>query len=342
MPTIYDVAERSGVSHTTVSKVYRAPERVSAATRERVLAAARDLGFAGPSRLAAGLRTGRAGVIGVVLGESTSYALTDPAAIAFLRGVAAEPIAGDGLTVLPATGPGPAGDPVTRAAVDGLLVYSVLIDNLALAAARRRGLPRVLVDTPARRGEHWVGIDDRAAARCAAEHLARSGHQRVAVLADWFTEDREPGPVDPTADLPGGVAAERLAGYLSVFPDATVYVGGVNGEVAGHRATLDLLRVPARRRPTAVLAMSDELALGGLRAAAELGLAVPEQLSVVGFDDGANAQARGLTTVRQPLLDKGRVAASVLAELIAGRRPRPVRRLLPTELVVRGTTGPRR
>ncbi|MFD0690347.1 LacI family DNA-binding transcriptional regulator [Actinomadura fibrosa] len=360
MATLRDVAAAVGVSHTTVSNAYHRPEKLSGALRERILRTARELGYPGPNPLAAGLATRRAGAVGVLFTEALSYAFTDPAAVLFLQGVAGtSELADVGLTLIPAPPESPsagewASDAVRRAVVDGFLAYSLSDDHPGVVAARARGLPLVVVDEPEPRpgdGVPFVYVDDRDGARQAAAHLAGLGHRRVAVLADRLAADGRSGPADGArlGAVTYAVVRHRLAGYLDALPAGSrppvVECGGNSAEL-GRAAALGLLAGPPEERPTAILAITDRLAEGALAAARELGVAVPGELSVVGFDDlpPAAAAVPPLTTVRQPLVRKGEVAARMLLDLIAGAAPgaggAPERVRLPAELVVRSTTAP--
>ncbi|TDD59432.1 LacI family DNA-binding transcriptional regulator, partial [Actinomadura rubrisoli] len=356
MATLRDVAAAVGVSHTTVSNAYHRPDRLSAALRERILEAARELGYPGPDPLAAGLATRHAGAFGVLFTEALSYAFTDPAAVMFLQGVAGtSELADVGLTLIPAPPESPssgtwASDAVHRAVVDGFLAYSLPDEHPGLVAARARGLPMVVVDEPEPRpgdAEPFVCVDDRDGARQAAAHVAVLGHRRVAVLADRLAGDARSGPAGG-ARVRGAtyaVARHRIAGYFDALPAGerppVVECGGNTAEL-GRAAARGLLEGPAERRPTAILAMTDRLAEGVLAAARDLGVAVPGALSVVGFDDlpSAASAAPPLTTVRQPLVRKGEVAARLLLDLIAAPAARREHVRLPAELIVRSTTAP--
>jgi DNA-binding LacI/PurR family transcriptional regulator len=215
-----------------------------------------------------------------------------------------------------------------------------LADGLAyVEAALARGLPAVTVDQPRALPTPFVGIDDRSAARSAAEHLRGLGHERVAVLAFATALDRE-------RSLVLEMSSERRAGYEEglgpAWDEGSVRVCRPNATEPARRASHDLLG--GRRPPTAILAMSDVLAIGALKAAAERGLAVPERLSVVGFDDSpaAGLATPPLTTIAQPHEEKGRLAAEWLLEAIEGGQEVDPRRraILPTELVIRASTGP--
>jgi len=336
-----DVAERAGVSVGSASQAFGRPELVSNSVRDRVLAAAEELGYSGPDPAARRLRTGRAGALGLIFSERLAYAFTDPAAPPFLRGVAREiQEAHSGLLLIPdSRHRDEAARGVAEAAVDGFIVYSTARNDPRVEAALARRLPVVTVDQPRDAPTPFIGIDDRAAARSAAEHVRDLGHERVAVLSFVSALDAE-------GTLALDLTTERLAGYReglgSLWDDALVGIARPNAPEPARRAALELLG--SDRPPTAILAMSDILAIGALQAAAELGVSVPSDLSLVGFDDSPAAAlaSPALTTVAQPHEEKGRLAAEWLLEAIeGGGDPQPRRRaILPTELVVRKSTAP--
>src|SRR5215468_6864206 len=168
-----DVAERAGVSVGSASQAFGRPDLVSDAVRKRVLAAAEALGYTGPDPAARRLRTGRAGAIGVIFAERLAYQFTDPAAPAFLRGVArALQSSPTGLLLVPdSRHRSETARTVTQAAVDGFLVYSVPQNDPRVEAALARRLPVVTVDQPRGLATPFVGVDDRGGARSAAAHL---------------------------------------------------------------------------------------------------------------------------------------------------------------------------
>jgi DNA-binding LacI/PurR family transcriptional regulator len=336
-----DVATRAGVSVGSASQAFNRPELVSERVRTRVLEAAQALGYAGPDPAARRLRTGRAGALGVIFSERLRYQFTDPAAPAFLGGVA-DGMEGAhlGLLLIPDSRyREKTAETVRAAAVDGFIVYSAVRNDARVEAALARGLPVVTVDQPRDTATPFIGIDDRAAARTAAGHLRDLGHTRVAVLSFVTAIDRE-------GRLVLEIAQDRLAGYEEglgeSWDERLVRTCRPNATEPARRAALELLGEP--EPPTAILAMSDVLALGALQAASELGIRVPQELSVVGFDDSpaATFATPALTTVAQPHEEKGRLAAEWLLEAIAGEHPRRRRRkkILPTELVVRESTAP--
>src|SRR3954471_12249504 len=187
-PTMRQVAEAAGVSVMTVSYAYAQPERVSAEAATRVRAAAERLGYPGPHPGARSLRRGRAGSLGVVLGERLAYAFDDPPAARFLSGVAEVCAAhAVGLTLVPTTGDGSDAARVADAAVDGFVVWTTSEEDPVLDAVSATGLPAVIHAGPHRPGLPVVGIEARAAA-AAMGQVAFTGGRRPAVLS--FPLDR--------------------------------------------------------------------------------------------------------------------------------------------------------
>jgi DNA-binding LacI/PurR family transcriptional regulator len=349
--TLKDVAAAAGVSRTTASNAYNRPGKLSAAVRARVLATAQELGYPGPDPVARSLRTGRVGTLGVLLAEALIFAFDDPAAIMLLRGMAeVGQLADVGLSLLPAsperpTGAATATQAVTRAAVDGFLVYHLPDDHPSVPAVLARRLPTVVVDGPDLQGVPFVGVDDRGGARQAAEHLLALGHRRIGVLVDRIAADAYHGPVDNHRLTTSGFRAShlRLAGYADALRAAglawqavPIQECGIPDRASGHAGAAALVdRAPEL---TAILATTDLLAQGAIQVARERDLPVPRALSVVGFDDLPDAAMTGLTTVHQPLADKGRIAARLLLQALDTTATPASRVELPTRLVVRGTT----
>src|SRR3954462_8780495 len=190
--TLADVAAHLGVSRTTVSNAYNRPNQLSPALREKVLAAAADLGYSGPDPMARGLRRGQTGSLGLVFDAPLSYAFTDPAATLFLTGMATGlEEHGAALSMIPRMPEGPerSADLVRSALVDGYMLFCTAADDPRYAAVRTRGLPYVLIeydDEPAdRRAAAPVQIDDIAGAEPAARHLTALGHRRVAIVTAY-------------------------------------------------------------------------------------------------------------------------------------------------------------
>jgi DNA-binding LacI/PurR family transcriptional regulator len=346
--TLQTIADHVGVSRMTVSNAFSRPDQLSDGLRRTILEAARELGYAGPHPSARALARGTTGAIGVLLTASLQYAFTDDVAIGFLGAITAglEPT-GLALTLLSSSGREDV-VPARDTALDGALIYSCDPDTTAVEWLLRRGLPLVTVDQKPLPHVDSINVDDRGGARAAAAHLVELGHRAIGIVT---TGDGPTGIAErPTVDAVAGkyVSRQRLAGYLDALEPAgvrpVVHAQHNNSEDEAHQAALELLK--REDRPTAVLCNSDLLALGVLRAAEELGLAVPGDISVVGFDDSPLARrARPmLTTVRQDVEAKGKAAAAALLEAMgrtgAGGAGRAKRVVLPTELVVRDSTAP--
>jgi DNA-binding LacI/PurR family transcriptional regulator len=349
-PTLQTVADAVGVSRSTVSNAYSRPDQLSPELRERIMEAAHKLGYAGPDAAARTLRRGKARAIGVVFTSTLSYAFTDPYAVQYLRGIAeAVERTGTGMLLVPVSlhDEADAIAAINDAVVDGFSLYCLPDWHPALKAIQARGLPVV-------RGQlgpgfdddvAYVGIDEAAATREAGEHLVGLGHRRIAIVGEYFAEGGRIGPIEtPQPDeVTFSTSRERLRGYQEAFGDAGIDWADVtlvsvdgNSRERGEAAAASVLdRAP---RPTAIVALSDILALGVLDALHARDLRPGHDISVVGFDDVPEATAASLTTVRQPAAERGRITAELL--LAPPTNPADRNVVLPTELVVRGSTGP--
>lgn len=336
--TLRDVARTLGVSVATASNAYNRPDQLSEALRERILSTAHNLGYYGPDPLARSLRRGRTGVIGVVYDAPLEYAFADPAASMFLGSVT-HALQEDALNLLLLASPNGAG-PVRSASVDGFIVYCAAEGSELLEAVLERHLPTVLVDQSPHPQAILVGIDDAGGAYAAAQHLRQLGHQHIGVICLELGPDRHAGPVTPEREAQSSyrTTADRLQAYRTGCGDAVLHVieTGQNTPEDGRASTLELLS--AHPDISALLCMSDVLAQGALRAAQALNLRVPEDLSVIGYDDLPSSTALNLTTVWQPTAEKGRRVGEAVLALLGGNTPSNV--TLPTRLVLRGTTAP--
>ena len=317
-PTLAEVAGTAGVSLMTASYTYNRPDRVSGQARAKVLAAAAELGYAGPDPSARSLRRGTTLTLGVVLGEHLTYAFEDPGAVSFLAGVAdvcAEQ--GYGMTILPTTGASDDADRLVDAAVDGFVVWTTSDDDPTVAAIRATRRPAAIHGGPSVAGLALVSIDNRAAAR-AIGALAFFGARRPAVVSQPLGRDRVSsvghGPDVDSVLFP--VTRERLAGYREAAEDAgfawddvAVAVCSRNDATEAERIAQDLLS--SAQPPDAIAAMSDQQASGVVAAARSLGLVIPRDLAVTGWDDLAVASELSLTTVAQSLREQGAACALV-------------------------------
>lgn len=347
--TVKDIASELGVSASTVSNAYNHPDQLSEGLRGRVFETARKLGYGGPDPTARSLRRRRAGAIGVIYADRLSYAFADPAAVMFMQGVSvATEEAGLGMLLVPGS-PRRAREPeaIGDAVVDGFIVYCLAEDDPLNSAALGRGLPTVLVDQPQREDLPSIGIDDEGAARAVAEHLIGLGHTKFGVISFGLAPDTRNGLADTRRRKSATYwpSRRRLSGYEAALNSAgiswgetPVYECAENHPEEGRRAAETLLSL--NPRPTAILALSDQLALGAIRAAMQSGLSVPEDVSVAGFDDIPEAfrSTPRLTTVRQPHVEKGLKAGRMLIARLNGENTQESE-MLPSRLVVRGSTA---
>jgi len=330
--TIADVASAAGVSKTAVSFAFNNPERLGQATLERVLGVAQDLGYT-PHPAARALSTKRSGTIGLLIPQRLATVFGNPFVSELIQGLGEQCDEHDLTLLLVPPLDGSLEQAIRMASVDGFISLGLSPDDSAVRVLERIGIPTVMVDSEGSANHPAVNIDDEGGAEAAARHLLGLGHRRIAILAL--------PPVRAQQD-PSPSVTRRLSGYRRAIdaagaPEATTVVAGIS-VAAGGRAFESLPK--GRHGPTGVLAMSDMAAIGVLGAAASARLRVPEDLSVVGFDDiPASAwTSPPLTTVRQPIVEKGRLAARILIQRMNGKSvdsPRP----LSTTLVVRKSTS---
>ncbi len=328
---IVDVAAAAGVSVTTVSHALNGRGQVKAETRERVVRIAAELGYA-PNRIASALRNRRSGIIGFV---SDDIAITPYSGRVILG--AQEAAAERGLLLVMVDSNGDSRVEAQqigalRAQQVDAIVYARMYHQHVVLPAALGDIPVVLVDAiDENSSAHSVAPDEFGIGRDATAHLVAAGHRRIVHL---------------TIDDLGPAREGRIAGYSEVMlahrlqPRLVSVPGPANA-----RAGFDALQIAMDEDdgPTAVFCFNDEMAFGVYQAAAEGGIAVPGQLSVIGVDDFApiSAQLRpGLTTVALPHYEMGRWAVGVLAELIDGVGGSDLRLRMPAALVVRGSVGP--
>jgi DNA-binding LacI/PurR family transcriptional regulator len=345
--TLKDLAKALNVAPSTISNAYNRPDQLSKTLRTTILEMAQQMGYSGPHPVARGLRQQRLGVIGVLFGARLSYAFRDPAAVLFLQGISlATEKEGLGLTIVPA----PLGAlqdqvGVRNAAVDGFITYCLPQGPLIESVLERR-LPMVLVDHDPRPDRLHVNIDDEAGARQAARHLLELGHRQIGILSleqsstprnGWVTDLNgiDTGVCEATRARLVGYSSELEAAGLVWTQDFFVYECRGNTPGQGRLGLREMLG--CHPHPTAILAMSDVLALGVLEEAQNLGLRVPEDLTVIGYDDVPEAARVGLSSVNQPHLEKGQIAAELLLARLRGETVvSPTR--LETKLILRSTS----
>jgi DNA-binding LacI/PurR family transcriptional regulator len=332
-PTIRDVATRAGVSHQTVSRVINDSPRVTEATRERVLSAIRDLSYV-PSPMARGLISNQTRSIGVVADD-----ISDHFFARVVAGAEAEARRRGYYLMIGSVEPDDDEAGYLRLMlerrVEGLILArpSVPLTPDDLQAARSAGVPLVTVGSTNPQGVPVVDVDNRQGGYDATRYLLQEGHRRIATIV---------GP----SGWPSAVA--RLEGYRQALREAAVaeepelveYASSWSLE-SGQAAAAGLL---GRRADfTAVFAHSDLIALGAIRELRNVGLRVPEDVSVVGYDDlpVAGYVEPALTTVHQPMREVGaRAAGFVLDQIAGGAAPAPEAHLLPAVLVARQSVRP--
>ncbi len=332
-PTSADVAALAGVSRTTVSFVLNGRDvSISPATRERVIQAARQLGYH-PHASARQLVGGRSHTLGLVFRQTAEQVAGDAFLAENLRGLTTAARTGGFRIIVEAhdAGDGPYADLLRTGRCDGLAVSGPRIDDRELVTLTRDGFPIVLQGSLPGVAVPSVDVDNLAGAQGAVEHLLSLGHRRIGCITN--------APLAYTA------ARERLGGYQTALAaagieaDAAWVAEGGFDAPSGHRAMEQLLGQDL----DAVFVASDVVALGAIGAARAAGLRVPDDLSIVGFDDIPLAAFFDppLTTVRLPAYELGHAVGVALLDRIASATL-PGRTLLPTELVVRASTGPPR
>jgi DNA-binding LacI/PurR family transcriptional regulator len=358
-PTLRAVAQAAGVSTSTASLAFSGKGPVAPETVARVRAAADELGYAGPDPLASSLRHGRSGVVGVVVEGRLLHAFRDPFAVSVLDGLSQvldEIPAGMLLIAQPAGTPERAITQLSATALDAV-VFSLCgpDENPAVDHLAARGIPMLGDSSPADDRVVHLVLDNRGATVQLARHLVALGHERVAHLMMPLRHDSRTGLATREDVAAAGFAdtRDRALGFLDVFGPRGAGQTEAAGAVPrlaqtaipdveqGAIAARLLLDLPVAQRPTAIVAQSDLLAMGVVRAAEELGLMVPDDLSVTGFDGVELPWFAGtLTTIDQHGLAKGRLMGEMLRQLLEGERPDDAEQ--PTDLRIGTTTGPPR
>jgi DNA-binding LacI/PurR family transcriptional regulator len=326
--TLDDVASRAGVSRMTVSNVYGRPELVATQTRERVLAAAAELEYGGPSAVGRTLRRGSTDVLGILVNVGLPYTFSDPGAALFMRGVAQGADEADlSLQVVHAWGP-TARQRVNNTAVDAFIAWSLPANDPGLLAAVERRLPIVAVGNPSGVPSiPYVSADNFGGARLAAQHLVDLGVRRFAVIGGGLVSEQF------TDRVAGWRAALRGAGFDWSRVVQLEHAG--NSRAAGRAAAQSFLEVRDPGERWGLLASTDVLALGAMHELRMAGIDVPNEVAVVGFDDVEESATStpALTTVHQDLFGLGRECALRAAGHMRGSTlPHP------TSLIVRGST----
>lgn len=332
--TISHIAKEAGVSKTAVSFAFNDPSQLATGTVRHIRDIAERLGYT-PDPIARSMTTRRTNALGLLLPQDIATALANPFYTQFIRGIGK--VCGRvGLTLM-LVPPlwGSIMKAIPHATVDGFVVVGLEVDRGEIQLMRRRDMPFVMVDSEAPADVPSVNVDDRSGARMAMEHVLARGHRQIAIIA---IESGKGGQIEAYT----GTLAARLDGYraalaeygLSLDAPAIQLVEAPTSWEGGQAAFEQIWQ--AQQRPTAVVAMSDIIALGVIDSAKQHRLHLPRDLSIVGFDDLPDARHMRptLTTVRQPVEEKGALAAEVLVAALQQDNA-VIHHVLPCELVVR-------
>jgi DNA-binding LacI/PurR family transcriptional regulator len=342
-----DVAAAAGVSQGTASNVFNRPELVREEVRDRVLKAAQKLGYSGPNVAGRLLRAGKVNAIGVAAVEPLSYFFEDLWARDLLSHISRICDAqGTGVALVSALTDERIHWNIQSAVVDGFILLCVEGDHALVTATRTRNLPFVtLVIGSTDDGIPGIGVDNERGGYDAARHLIDLGHRRLAIVA-MPLRDASSGPVTPEDLMAAQYSATRMraVGYWRAAEEAGIgretipaieTLEGDDGEASVHEAMSMLF--DSEKPPTAILAMSDRIAMQAIDWLFRSGRSVPGEVSVIGFDGVPESAVSTpkLTTIEQPIEDIARLAV----DAALGGKPVELRRVLPGRLVVRETTA---
>lgn len=332
--TIRDVARKAGVSPGTVSRAMNASPLVNAETRKRILEAVAELNYV-PNRVARRLSIGKALAVAVIVPFLTRPSVAERlnGAISCLSQTPYDLVIYDIET--PQQRDLGFDHILRKERVDGALIICLPIRDTEIPLLAGTDLPIVLIDTdhPELSMLHRLTVDDVAGGQAATEHLIALGHNRIGFIGEVIDH-----PFHFTS------SRDRYYGYLRALRTADIpfrpeyYTEDQRGRREGRHQAKTLLSLP--EPPTAIFAASDTQAVGALEAAREMGLRVPDDLSIIGYDDIEIAEILELTTVRQLLFESGQRGVELLLEAMETPGLEPVHEVLATELVVRSTTGP--
>jgi DNA-binding LacI/PurR family transcriptional regulator len=335
--TLKDVAAEAGVSYQTVSKVLNGQGQVAAQTEARIWQAVRDLNYQ-PNVAARNLRRQASNLIGYAWHSSARYAWY-PVLDRFLHSITAAAEVHDYLiTIFTSKGAGlyenlePYSELYGRNQVDGFILAGILQDDPRVAFLMEQNIPFVSFGRANEEWEYsWVDIDGRYGIETAVRHLIVKGHQRIAFVG-W----------DDTATT----SILRKEGYhlslqeagIACDPDWIAY--GPDSPTTGIQAMAQFMSLPAERRPTGIVCVCDQIAVGVIRAAQEAGLKIGTDIAITGYDDVPLSQFiwPALTTVHQPIYNAGHLAVDLLLRQIKGENMVPQSIVLQPELVVRSSS----
>jgi alanine racemase len=337
--TINDIARKAGVSKTAVSFAFNNPDHLSEATRDKIHRIADELGYI-PDPVARSMSTGKTGTIGILVPQPIPDIMRNPFIPEFLEGVGeACTEASFSLMIVPPL-EGSIRRAIKNAAVDGFLTLGLEETKKTMMVLKQRRMPYVTVDSDPIIGISAVNVDDENGARDAMREVIAAGHRDIVIVAILS------GKACKYEEYVGTVRA-RMNGYLAALKENDLELDGKRIRLIesfstredGIEAFKDIWK--SNQRPTAIIAMSDIIALGIMKAAQDAGVRVPQELSIIGFDDLplSSMVTPALTTIAQPLREKGCLATQVLLAYINGDKT-PQHHVLPTQLIKRHTLCP--
>ncbi|MEA4812645.1 MAG: LacI family DNA-binding transcriptional regulator [Anaerolineaceae bacterium] len=335
---ISDIAEKAGVSKTAVSFAFNYPQRLSAQTLQHILEVADEMGYS-PDPIARSMLTRKTGTIGLLLPQPIQEIAQNPYFADLLSGIG-EVCSHNGLSLMlipPLMGS--MRRAIDKAAVDGFLTLGLEESKTTMVVLRQRNMPFVTIDSDPIEGIPAVNVDDRQGAYLIMKHILHLGHRKIAILPI------RSGKQGHYREYVGTLGA-RMQGYIQALEEFGMEASSrdvkimecSNSEAGGREGFKALLS--SRRQITAIVAMSDVIAFGILQEAKNRGISIPGSLSLAGFDDNQLSRfiSPTLTTVSQPGVQKGELAASILIRNLAGHDERS-HHMLETRLSVRESTG---
>jgi len=337
--TIREIAEKAGVSVTSVSFAFNNPSRLPEATVQRILEVAEELGYI-PDPVARSMSTGHTGTLGVLVPQPFTEIIRNPFLYEFLEGVAEVcTAAGYSLMIVPPL-EGSVRRAIGVAAVDGFLTLGLELFKSTMVVLSQREVPFVMVDGDPIEGVPAVNVDDVSGARAVMAYVLKAGHRDITILGIRSGKD---GRYQEYT----GTLRRRMEGYLSALASFNLELDQRRIQLIECSSTIsggqDGFRQLWKKKnpPTAVVAMSDVIAIGVIYAAMQKRIKVPEDLSVVGFDDISISKLinPALTTVSQPIQQKGKLAAELLVKCIEGECGLS-HSTLNTKLIVRASVSP--
>ncbi len=332
--TIKEIAKKVGVSTTSISFAFNDPSRLAEETVQKILEVAEELGYH-PDPVARSMSSGKTGVIGILVPQPITEIIRNPFLAEFIEGVAEVCTkTGFSIMIVPPL-KGSIERAIENAAVDGFLVLGLEFYKTTMVVLQKRQVPFVMVDGDPLPGIPAVNIRDEFGAFAVMDFVLNKGHKNISFLV---VRSGKEGRYKEYV----GTLRRRIRGYIkamkkhglslddpkiSIVEQSSTEEGGINGFYQIWESGI---------KPTAIVAMSDIMALGAMQAAKEAGLNIPADLSIVGFDDIPAARMMQLTTVSQPLRRKGKLSTDLLVNQINGEQ-NPVHKMLETKLIIRGS-----